>query len=71
MKGLLIKDFYIIKNQIYFLMIVVVCAIVFMANGNAQFGISYICGNPFVNWSGAFCGYLGSGSFDWCGSDIV
>lgn len=43
MKGLLIKDFYIIKNQIYFLMIVVACAIVFMTNGNAQFGISYIC----------------------------
>lgn len=43
MKGLLIKDFHIIKNQVYFLLIVVGCAIVFMVNGNAQFGLSYIC----------------------------
>lgn len=43
MKGLLIKDFHIIKNQIYFLLIVTGCAVVFMVNGSAQFGLSYIC----------------------------
>ena len=34
MKGLLIKDFRLLKGQVHFLLIVTVCVIVFMIKGN-------------------------------------
>ena len=41
MKGLLIKDFRLLKGQVYFLLIVTVCVIVFMINGSEAFGVAY------------------------------
>lgn len=43
MKGLLIKDFRLLKGQVYFLLIVTVCVIVFMINGSEAFGVAYVC----------------------------
>ena len=43
MKGLLIKDFRLLKGQVHFLLIVTVCVIVFMINGNEAFGVAYVC----------------------------
>lgn len=43
MKGLLIKDFRLLKSQIYFLLIVMGCVIVFMMNGSEGFGVAYVC----------------------------
>lgn len=43
MKGLLIKDFRLIKGQLYFLLIVMGCVIVFMINGSEAFGVAYVC----------------------------
>ena len=43
MKGLLIKDFRLLKGQVYFLLIVTGCVIVFMINGNEAFGVAYVC----------------------------
>ena len=39
MKGLLIKDFRLLKGQVYFLLIVTVCVIVFMINGSVWRGL--------------------------------
>lgn len=43
MKGLLIKDFRLLKGQVYFLLIVTGCVIVFMINGSEAFGVAYVC----------------------------
>ena len=43
MKGLLIKDFRLLKGQVHFLLIVTVCVIVFMINGSEAFGVAYVC----------------------------
>ena len=42
MKGLLIKDFRLLKGQVYFLLIVTGCVIVFMINGSEAFGVAYV-----------------------------
>lgn len=43
MKGLLIKDFRLLKSQVHFLLIVIGCVIVFMMNGSEGFGVAYVC----------------------------
>ena len=43
MKGLLIKDFRLLKGQVHFLLIVTGCVIVFMINGSEAFGVAYVC----------------------------
>ena len=43
MKALLIKDFCLLKSQLHFLLIVIGCVIVFMMNGNEEFGVAYVC----------------------------
>lgn len=43
MKGLLIKDFQLLKRQGLALVVMLLCSVYFMINGKAEFGITYIC----------------------------
>ena len=43
MKGLLIKDFRLLRSQVYFLLVMMGCMLVFMMNSSEGFGVSYVC----------------------------
>ena len=43
MKGLLIKDFRLLRSQMYFLLVMMGCMLVFMMNSSERFGVSYVC----------------------------